>query len=87
MSKGIKAAFVAAAVTAAFGCTLTEASARTRNFPLTQCGPDQAYLCPIHGFFDAAPFTYSLAVYPGCLRRERVETPHGIRRRLVVVCG
>ena len=87
MSKGIRAAFAAAIVTAALGGTLTEASARTRNFPLTQCGPDLAYLCPIHGFFDSTPFTYSLAIYPGCLQRQKVETPNGIRRRLVLVCG
>lgn len=87
MSKGIRAAITAAIMTATLGSTLTEASARTRNFPLTQCGPGLAYLCPIHGYFDAVPFTYSLAIYPGCLKRERVETPEGIRRRLVLVCG
>lgn len=88
MSNGIRAAFVAAIVTAALGSTLTEASARGRRLPLlTQCGPDLAYLCPIHGYFDLTPFTYSLAIYPGCLQRQNVETPNGIRRRLVLVCG
>lgn len=87
MSKAIRAAFVAAIATAALGSTLTEASARTRYFPLTQCGPDLAYLCPIHGYFDLTPFTYSLAIYPGCLQRRKVETPEGVRTRLVLVCG
>lgn len=69
------------------GGTLSEVSARPRLYPLTQCGPDLDYLCPIHGYFDSVPFHYNLAIYPGCLRRERVETPRGIRRRLIQVCG
>ncbi len=64
-----------------------EASARGRRYPLTRCGPEQDYLCPIHGYFDQAPFQYNLAIYPGCIRAVPVETPHGIRRRLTVVCG
>jgi hypothetical protein len=69
------------------GGTLSEVSARLRLYPLTQCGPDLAYVCPIHGYFDSVPFHYNLAIYPGCLRRERIETPRGIRRRLILVCG
>jgi hypothetical protein len=63
------------------------ASAHGRLYPLTRCGPDLAYLCPIHGYFDSAPFHYKLAIYPGCIKTERVETPYGVERRRVVVCG
>ena len=63
------------------------AAARSPLFPLTRCGPELEALCPIHGYFDAVPFHYSFAIYPGCLRSERVQTPHGLRRRLVLVCG
>ncbi len=88
MSQGFRVAFIAAVVAAALGSTLTEASARGRGTPLlTPCGPDLAHFCPIHGYFDLTPFSYSLAIYPGCLQRQRVETPNGIRRRLVLVCG
>jgi hypothetical protein len=78
------------AILAAFawlGGLSSEASARGRLFPLTRCGPDLAYLCPIHGYFDLAPFQYSLAIYPGCIKSVRVDTPHGVERRLAVVCG
>ena len=79
---------VAAAVAAIFlGGTSSYVSARPRSYPLTQCGPGLAYLCPIHGYFGSVPFHYNLAIYPGCLRTERVETPQGIRRRQVLVCG
>jgi hypothetical protein len=54
---------------------------------MTLCGPDLAFLCPIHGYFDLPPFQYHLAVYPGCIQMQRVETPHGYRRRPVLVCG
>jgi hypothetical protein len=54
---------------------------------MTLCGPDLAFLCPIHGYFDLPPFHYSLAVYPGCIQMRRVETPQGYRRRPVLVCG
>jgi hypothetical protein len=64
-----------------------EASARGRLYPLTRCGPDLAYLCPIHGFFDQTPFHYNVAIYPGCIKVMRVETPSGIKRRRVLVCG
>ena len=63
------------------------ASANGRLYPLTPCGPDLAYFCPIHGYFDFAPFHYNLAVYPGCIKVERVQTPYGIERRRVLVCG
>lgn len=56
-------------------------------YPLTRCGPDLAYLCRIHGSFDAPPFHYSLAIYPGCIRTAYVETPNGVMRRRVIVCG
>ena len=72
---------------AALSATLSEASARGRLFPLTQCGPGQAYFCPIKGYFDLAPFKYSLAIYPGCLQTQRIQTPKGVQRQLVLVCG
>jgi hypothetical protein len=87
MSQAVKTAFVVALVAIALGSLLGRASAHGRLFPLTRCGPDLAYLCPIHGYFDSAPFHYSLAIYPGCIRRERVETPYGIQYRRVIVCG
>lgn len=62
------------------------AEARGRHYPLTRCGPDLASLCPIHGYFDGAPFHYHVAVYPGCVRVAPVETPHGVRHRPVLVC-
>jgi hypothetical protein len=78
---------IVAAFAAALGGISSEASARGRLYPLTRCGPDLAYLCPIHGFFDAAPFHYNLAIYPGCIKTVAVETPYGIERRRAVVCG
>jgi len=78
---------VAAAVAVGFLTgTSSYAPARSRLYPLTQCGPDLASFCPIHGYFDSVPFHYNLAIYPGCLRTKRVETPRGVRRRLVLVC-
>jgi hypothetical protein len=78
---------IVAAFVAALGGHANEASARGRLYPLTRCGPDLAYLCPIHGYFDQPPFHYNLAIYPGCIKVAPVETPHGIERRRVVVCG
>jgi hypothetical protein len=79
------------AIVAIFAATLVgisnPASARGRLYPLTRCGPDLAYLCRIHGFFDQVPFHYNLAVYPGCIKTVEVETPYGIERRRAVVCG
>jgi hypothetical protein len=86
MSQAIRIAFVAAFV-AALGGISNEASARGRLYPLTRCGPDLTYLCPIHGYFDLAPFHYNLAIYPGCLRVVAVETPNGIERRRTLVCA
>jgi hypothetical protein len=86
MSQGTKIAIVAAFV-AALGSMSNEASARGRLYPLTRCGPDLAYLCPIHGFFDPPPFHYGLAIYPGCIKVVAVETPNGIERRRAIVCG
>lgn len=65
----------------------SEAAARHRVGPMAQCGPDLAYLCPVKGFFDLAPFTYNLAIYPGCIKTQRVQTPTGWKRRQVLVCG
>jgi hypothetical protein len=65
----------------------TAASARGRLYPVTRCGPDLAYFCPIHGYFDQVPYHYQLAVYPGCIRVAPVQTPHGIERHHVLVCG
>jgi hypothetical protein len=86
MSHVIRIAIVAAFV-AALGSISSEASARGRLFPLTRCGPDLAYLCPIHGYFDMAPFHYDLAIYPGCIKVVAVQTPHGVERRRALVCG
>jgi hypothetical protein len=86
MSQATKIAIVAAFV-AALGGISSEASARGRLYPLTRCGPDLAYLCPIHGYFDQAPFHYNVALYPGCIKVVPVETPHGIEHRRAIVCG
>jgi hypothetical protein len=86
MAHVTKIAIVAAFVAALSGHS-NEAWARGRLYPLTRCGPDLAYLCPIHGYFDQPPFHYNLAIYPGCIKVAPVETPHGIERRRVIVCG
>jgi hypothetical protein len=75
------------AIVAAFGGMSGEASARGRLYPLTRCGPDLAYLCPIYGAFDQVPFHYNLAIHPGCIKSVTVETPNGIERRRAIVCG
>jgi hypothetical protein len=87
MSQISKVVFAAAVVTATLGSLPSEAYARGGRFPLTRCGPELAYLCPIHGYFDQAPFHYNVAVYPGCIKWVRVETPYGVERRRTVVCG
>jgi hypothetical protein len=87
MSQILKVAFAAAAVAVAALSLPSDAAARGRLYPLTQCGPDLAYLCPIHGYYDAPPFHYNLAIYPGCIQTQNVDTPNGVRRRRVVVCG
>jgi hypothetical protein len=66
---------------------LGPASAHGRLFPLTRCGPDLAYLCPLHGYFTGAPFHYNVAIYPGCIKTVAVETPSGLAHRKMVVCG
>lgn len=74
-------------VFASIGAT-NQASARGGSlYPLTRCGPDLAYLCHIHGYFDDAPFHYNVAIYPGCIKRIAVDTPHGVQYRRAVVCG
>jgi hypothetical protein len=87
MSQDSRICFGATVALAILIGTCSNALARSRLYPLTQCGPDLSYLCPLHGYFDSVPFHYNLAIYPGCLRTARVETPRGIRRRLVLVCG
>ena len=64
-----------AAFVAALGGISDAASAHGRLYPLTRCGPDLAYLCPIHGYFDQPPFHYNLAVYPGCIRVSHSKHP------------
>jgi hypothetical protein len=78
---------VVAGFVAALGSISSEASARGRLYPLTRCGPQLDYLCPIHGYFDPPPFHYNLAIYPGCIKVVAVETPSGIQRRRALVCG
>jgi hypothetical protein len=77
----------AAAIALAFLSGTAYASHRLPRYPLTRCGLDFDHFCRIHGYFDSVPFHYNFAIYPGCLRTERVQTPQGIRRRLVLVCG
>jgi hypothetical protein len=62
-------------------------SARGRLYPLTQCGPDLAYLCRLHGAFDSVPFHYNTAIHPGCIKSLAVETPYGVERHRAIVCG
>ena len=86
MSQVLKVALAVAAIAVVLGVA-SDASARGSLYPLTRCGPDLAYLCPLHGYYDAAPFHYNLAIYPGCIRTQIVDTPEGARRRRVLVCG
>jgi len=79
--------FALAAIVAALVGLSTPASAHGRLYPLTRCGPDLSYLCRMHGYFTSASFHYNLAIYPGCIRTVRVETPYGVERRRTVVCG
>jgi hypothetical protein len=76
-----------AAFVMALGATSNVASAHGRLYPLTRCGPDLAYLCRIHGYFDSPPFHYNLAVYPGCIKVVPVQTPYGVQRQRAIVCG
>jgi hypothetical protein len=87
MSQARKISFIAAVAAAVLGSMISDASANRRLYPLTSCGPQLEYLCPIHGYFDAPPFHYNLAIYPGCLQVRIVETPYGLQRRHVLVCG
>jgi hypothetical protein len=77
----------AIAIVAALGGISNAASAHGRLYPLTRCGPDLAYLCRIHGYFDSPPFHYNLAVYPGCIKVLPVQTPYGVQRQRTIVCG
>jgi hypothetical protein len=86
MKHFLKIAFATALFAGALGGTY-EANARHRSFPLTSCGPDLAYLCPIRGYFDDPPYQYSLAIHPACIKYVRVETPRGVERRRIIVCG
>ncbi|MGY3451433.1 hypothetical protein [Bradyrhizobium sp. USDA 4353] len=76
----------AAALALIFVAMSGPASARGL-YPLTECGPDLSRLCRLRGAFEATPFHYNLAIYPGCIRRVAVETPHGWQHRRVLVCG
>ena len=87
MSQILKVAFAATAVAVAALSLPSDAAARGGLYPLTRCGPDLAYLCPIHGYYDAPPLHDNLAIYPGCIRTLIVDTPEGPRRRRVLVCG
>ena len=75
-----------ALIVAALASFSSAASAHGRLYPVTRCGPDLSYFCPIHGYFDRVPFHYDLAVYPGCIKVAPVQTAHGIERRRVLVC-
>jgi hypothetical protein len=86
MSQAVRVAVFAAFIVGLVGGS-SQASARSRSFPLTRCGPDLSDLCPIHGYFDLAPFQYNLAIFPGCIRWVRVATSYGFRRERVLVCG
>ena len=86
MPHAIKIAVFSTIVAALAGLS-NEASARGGLYPLTRCGPDLAYLCPIHGYYDQPSFHYNLAVHPGCIKTVRVETPTGVERRRAIVCG
>ena len=88
MSHISKVAFAATVVAIAISSVPSAASARHGSkFPLTRCGPELAYLCPIHGYFDLTPFHYNLAIHPGCINVVAVDTPNGVERRETVVCG
>jgi hypothetical protein len=84
MTHATKIAF--ALIVAALASFSSAASAHGRLYPVTRCGPDLAYFCPIHGYFDRVPFHYDLAVHPGCIKAAPVQTAHGIERRHVLVC-
>src|SRR2546430_1696952 len=78
---------VAAILVAFLGLPGAASAHGSRLYPLTPCGPDLAYLCRIHGYFDSAPFHYNLAIHPGCIKTVAVETPYGVERHRAVVCG
>jgi hypothetical protein len=86
MSQAMKVAIAAAFVTAISSIS-QDALARGGPYPMTSCGPGLTYLCPIHGYFDMAPFRYGLAIYPGCIKVIPVQTPNGIVHRRAIVCG
>ena len=79
----IALAGIAMMIAGAFG----PAPAQARQYPLTRCGPDLAYLCPLRGHFSDVPFHYDLAVHPGCIKTVVVDTPQGPKRRKSIVCG
>lgn len=87
MSHATKIAIVAGFVAAVGASNAALARPGLHAHPLTRCGPGLTYLCPIHGYFDLAPFRYGLAIYPGCIKMVPVETPYGIERRPAIVCG
>ena len=85
MSIGVKV-FLSVIISVFFGLGVSS-SADARPYPLTPCGPDLAYLCPLHGSFETRPFHYDLAIYPGCIRSVYVRTRSGVKRRHELVCG
>ncbi len=86
MSHAARVAVIAAFI-AALGGISDAMAGRGRLYPLTLCGPDLAYFCPIHGYFDQPPFHYNLAIYPGCIKVLPVQTAYGVERRRVLACG
>jgi hypothetical protein len=80
------AAFIIA-VLAVSVLNMETAAARIKHRRLTFCGSTYDGLCHLGGFFDQAPFRYNLSIYPGCIKWIRIQTPYGIERRRVVVCG
>jgi hypothetical protein len=69
-------------------CGMSDAaSARGRLYPLTRCGPELGYLCPIRGYFNEIPFHYNVAIHPGCIKVLPVQTPNGIEHHRTIVCG
>lgn len=85
MSQASRIAVAAAAAALLFSGG-SAALAKSARFPVTVCGPDEQYLCNIRGFFDLAPYKYSVALSPKCIQTVRVETPTGAAYRQALVC-
>jgi hypothetical protein len=63
------------AIVAALGNISSEASARGRLFPLTRCGPDLAYLCPMDGYLIWHPSTTTSPSIQAASKVVAVQTP------------